>query len=128
MEEAIGDEVVDLTGLGAEDAGEMGGLIAGERGGGGGPGVGDEAATGHALSLVCGGGGGSRGGACRGFAGAADEDRLLALMVEVDVEDGSAAMVPDLFGDGKVEEDHAFGGLAGADHGVAEEGLGGQGF
>ena len=53
---------------------------------------------------------------------------LLALMVEVDVEDGCAAMVPDLFGDGEVEEDHAFGGLAGADHGVAEERFGGEGF
>ena len=49
-------------------------------------------------------------------------------MVEVDVEDGGAAMVPDFFGDGEVEEDHAFGGLAGADHGVAEEGVGGEGL
>jgi len=49
-------------------------------------------------------------------------------MVEVDVEDGGAAMVPDLFGDGEVEEDHAFGGLAGTDHGVAEERFGGEGF
>src|SRR5437879_13236663 len=48
-------------------------------------------------------------------------------MVEVDIEDGGTAMVPDLFGDGEVEEDHAFGGLAGAEHGVAEEGLGGEG-
>ncbi len=47
-------------------------------------------------------------------------------MIEVDIEDGGAAMVPDFFGDGEVEEDHAFGGLAGADHGVAEEGLGGE--
>jgi hypothetical protein len=49
-------------------------------------------------------------------------------MVEVDVEDGGAAMVPDLFGDGEVEEDHAFGGLAGTDHGVAEERFGGEGL
>ena len=49
-------------------------------------------------------------------------------MVEVDVEDGGAAVVPDLFGDGEVKEDHAFGGLAGADHGVAEERFGGEGF
>jgi hypothetical protein len=48
-------------------------------------------------------------------------------MVEVDVEDGGAAMVPDLFGDGEVEEDHALSGLAGADHGVAEEWFGGEG-
>src|SRR5205085_12515596 len=48
-------------------------------------------------------------------------------MVEVDIEDGGTAMVPDLFGDGEVKEDHAFGGLTGADHGVAEERLGGEG-
>ncbi len=48
-------------------------------------------------------------------------------MVEVDVEHGVAAMVPDFFCDGEVEEDHAFGGLAGADHGVAEQGLGCEG-
>jgi len=47
-------------------------------------------------------------------------------MVEVDVEDSGAAMVPDVFGDGEVEEDHAFGGLAWVDHGVAEERLGGE--
>ena len=50
------------------------------------------------------------------------------MMVEVDVEDGGAAMVPDLFGDGEVEQDHAFGGLTWADHGVAEERFGGEGF
>ena len=49
MEKATGDEVVDLTRLGAEDSGEMGGLLPGQ---GGGllvavPGVGDEAAAGH---------------------------------------------------------------------------------
>ena len=49
-------------------------------------------------------------------------------MVEVDVEDGGAAVVPDVFGDGEVEENHAFGGLAGADHGLAEEGFGGEGL
>ncbi len=63
-----------------------------------------------------------------GFAGAADENLLLALVVEVDVEDGGAAVVPDVLGDGEVEEDHAFGGLAGADHGFAEERLGGDGL
>src|SRR5205823_14413302 len=68
------------------------------------------------------------GGGTGGFAGAADCDLLLALMVEVYVEHGFAAMVPDFFGDGEVEEDHAFGGLAGADHGFAEEGLGCQGL
>jgi hypothetical protein len=80
------------------------------------------------LSLVGGRGcwGGGRCGFGDYFAAAADEDFLLALMVEVDVEDGLAAMVPDFFGDGEVEEDHAFGGLAGADHGVAEKGLGGE--
>ncbi len=51
VEEAVGDDVVDLAGFGAEDAGEVGGLIAGEGGGGGGPGVGDEAATGHAFEF-----------------------------------------------------------------------------
>lgn len=62
-------------------------------------------------------------GVGNGFAGAAYEDLLLTLMIEVNVEDGGAAMIPDLFGDGEVEEDHAFGGLAGADHSVAEEGI-----
>jgi hypothetical protein len=63
-----------------------------------------------------------------GFAGAADDDVLLALMVEVDVEDGSAAVVPNGLGDGEVEEDHAFGGLTGIDHGFAEERCGREGF
>jgi hypothetical protein len=80
------------------------------------------------LSLVCRRGRGARRGRSvgNGFAGAADEDLLLTLVVEVDVEDGGAAMVPDLFGDGEVEKDHSFGGLAGADHGVAEERFGGE--
>ena len=51
MEEAVGDNVVDLAGNGAEDSGEVGGLVAGEGCGGGGPGVGDEAATGHAFEF-----------------------------------------------------------------------------
>jgi hypothetical protein len=68
------------------------------------------------------------GGVGDGFAGAADQDFLLALMVEVDVENGGAAMVPDLFGDGKVEEDHALGRLAGTDHGIAKERLGNEGL
>ncbi len=51
VEEAVGDDVVDLARGGAEDSGEMGGLIADEGGGGRGPGVGDEAATGHGPSL-----------------------------------------------------------------------------
>jgi hypothetical protein len=67
-------------------------------------------------------------GADAGFAGTADENLLLALMVEVDVEDGVAAMVPDFLGDGEVKENHALGGLAGADHGVAKKGLGGEGL
>jgi hypothetical protein len=50
VEEAVGDDVVDLAGFGAEDAGEMQGLIAGEGGVGGvtgygGEGVGDPAAA-----------------------------------------------------------------------------------
>jgi hypothetical protein len=49
VKEAVRDDIVDLAGFGAEDAGEMDGLIAGESGGGGGPGVSDEAATGHAF-------------------------------------------------------------------------------
>ena len=51
VKEAIGDDVVDLAGGGAEHAGEVSGLITGEGGGGGGPGVGDEAATGHAFEF-----------------------------------------------------------------------------
>ena len=53
VEEAVGDDVVDLAGLGAQNAAEVGGLVAGEGGGGGsggcggGPGVGDPAAAGH---------------------------------------------------------------------------------
>src|ERR1700744_3625056 len=49
-------------------------------------------------------------------------------MVEVDVEHGVAAMVPYSLGDGEVEQDHALGGLTWGDHGVAEEGFGGEGF
>ncbi len=50
VEEAVGYDVVDLAGLGAQDAGEVGGLVAGEGGvsgvaGGGGEGVGYEAAA-----------------------------------------------------------------------------------
>ena len=51
MEEAVGDDVVDLAGLRSEDAGEVMGLVAGEGGRGGGPCVGDEAATGHAFEF-----------------------------------------------------------------------------
>ena len=47
VEEAVGDDVVDLAGCGAEDSGEVGGLVASEGGGGGSGGVGYEAATGH---------------------------------------------------------------------------------
>jgi hypothetical protein len=76
-----------------------------------------------------GGGGGGRGcGIGDYFAAAADENLLLALMVKVDIEDCGAAMIPDLSGDGKVEEDHAFGGLPRANHRVAEKGFGGEGF
>ena len=50
VEEAVGDDVEELAGLGAQDAGEVDGLLAGEGGVGGmaglrGPGVGDEAAA-----------------------------------------------------------------------------------
>jgi len=51
VKEAVRDDVVDLAGRGSKDAGEMDGLVAGERGGGGGPGVGDETATGHAFEF-----------------------------------------------------------------------------
>ena len=51
VEKAVGDDVVDLAGSGAEDPGEVGGLVAGEGGGGWGPGVGYETATGHGFSL-----------------------------------------------------------------------------
>ena len=50
VEEASGYDVVDLAGLSAKDAGEVGGLVAGEGGGGGGPGVGDPATAGHCSS------------------------------------------------------------------------------
>jgi hypothetical protein len=63
-----------------------------------------------------------------GFAGAGDDGALLFLMVEVDLEDGVSAMIPDGLGDGEVEEDHALGGLAGVDDGLAEEGFGRAGF
>ena len=52
----------------------------------------------------------------------------LALVVEVDVEDGGAAAIPDVLGDGEAKEDHAFGGFAGVDHGLAKERGGGEGF
>src|SRR6202044_3536068 len=57
-----------------------------------------------------------------------DEDGLLALVIELDVEGGRAAAVPDVLGDGKAEEHHAFGELAGGDHGFAQERSGGEGF
>ena len=63
-----------------------------------------------------------------GFTVAADADLLLALMVEVDVEHGQAAMVPDVFGDGEVKEDHAFGRFARTDHGFTKKWLGGEGL
>ena len=62
------------------------------------------------------------------FAGATDENLLLALMVEINVEGGGAAAVPNVFGDGEVEEDHALGGLAWADHRIAQERFGGEGL
>ena len=53
VEKTVGDDVEDLAGLGSEDASEMHGLIAGERGGGEGEGVGDEAAARHADRILC---------------------------------------------------------------------------
>jgi len=57
-----------------------------------------------------------------------DQDGLLALMVEIDVEDGGSAGVPDLLGDGEAEQDHALSGLAWRNHGLAEEWAGGEGL
>jgi len=59
---------------------------------------------------------------------ARDDDGLVSCVIEVYVEHGGAAVVPHGLGDGEVENDHAFGGLAGIDDGVAEERLGGEGF
>lgn len=52
VEEAVGDKIEGLAGLGAKDSGEVGGLVAGEGcvggvAGGRREGVGDEAAAGH---------------------------------------------------------------------------------
>jgi len=47
VEEASGDDIVNLAGRGAEHAREVGGLIAGEGCGVSGPGVSDPAAAGH---------------------------------------------------------------------------------
>ena len=101
VEEAIGDDVIDLAGLGAEDAGEVGGLIAGEGGGGGGPGIGDEAASHCQLS------------------GFGDRYGNGGLVVEGQGEGGIGALVPGRLGDGELEEEGAYGGLAGWDGGVA---------
>lgn len=48
------------------------------------------------------------------------------MVVEVDVEDGRAAVVPDVFGDGELEEDHTLGGFPGVDPGFARERFGGE--
>ena len=48
------------------------------------------------------------------------------LVVEVHVEDGGFAVVPDVLRDGEVEENHAFGGCAGSDEGLAEQRRGGE--
>jgi hypothetical protein len=61
-----------------------------------------------------------------GFAGLWDFDLLGALVVEVDVDDSRAAVVPDVFGDGEPEEDHALGGFSGVDPGFAQERFGGK--
>ena len=55
VQEAAGDDVVDLTGFGTEDTGEVERLGTGELSLGGGsiPAVGDEAASGHFLRRVC---------------------------------------------------------------------------
>jgi hypothetical protein len=62
------------------------------------------------------------------FAGSGDEDALLSLMIEVDVEHGRTAVVPNIPGDGEMEENHALGELPGVDDGLAEEGFGGERF
>ena len=80
------------------------------------------------VELVSGGlVGAARGVGCD-VGGVGDEDGLLALMVELDVEGGGAAAVPDVLGDGEAEQHHAFGGVARVDHGFAQEGCGGEGF
>lgn len=130
MEEAVGDDVVDLAGFSAENASEVGGLVASEGCGGGGPGVGDPTAASHASILLYSfalfrGVGRDVGG---GFAGSGDADALFALMIEIHVQGRDAAVVPGLFGDREVKEDHTLGGLAGVDHRFAEKRRGGEGL
>ena len=57
------------------------------------------------------------------FRGAFNEDALLTLMIEFHVEGGSAPGIPHGSGDWKMQEDHAFGGLARNDHGFAKQGF-----
>ena len=52
VEEASGDDVEYLAGLGAQDAREVDGLISCESGGGISPGIGDEAAASHLVSKL----------------------------------------------------------------------------
>ncbi len=53
-----------------------------------------------------------------------ERDLLRGLVVEVDGDGGGFAMVPGVLVGGEVEDDHAFGGLAGCDGGFAVEGGG----
>ncbi len=119
VEEAVSDDVVDLAGFGAKDAGEVEGLIAGEGGGVGGDLVGDEAAASHwARYSLLGTGYRVLGTRLLGF-GEFDGEGLL--VVEVDGDGGGFALVPGGLGDGKVEDEHSGGGGAGFDLGLAEE-------
>jgi hypothetical protein len=122
VEKAVGDDVEDLAGMGAEDASEVLGLLAGEDSvaGGGGDDVGNEAAAHRQLQVV----------SCRLLVevlfGDVDGDGLL--VVEANGDGGGFALVPVCLGDAVVEEHEAFGGLVGLDGGLAEEGWAGEGF
>lgn len=122
VEEAVGYDVVGLAGFGAEDSGEMNGLVADEGGCGWCPEVGDEASAGHVALLV-----GLRVGD-RVLAGIWDGDGEGALVVEVDVEGGRFSGVPHSLSDGEVEKHHTLCGLAGGDECLAEQRGGGQVF
>ena len=127
VEEAVGDDVEELAGLGAEDAGEVDGLLAGEGGVGGmaglrGPGVGDEAAA--VIGQVQGTRYEVRGSWRSGF-GEGDGDGVL--VVELEGDGGGLALVPLGLGDGVVEQDHSFGAAGGLNDGLAQERRGGEG-
>ena len=118
VEKASGDDVEDLAGLGAEDAGEVCGLVAGEGGSGRRPVVGDPATAGHVFSSLL------SGLRDEGVVVGVERDLLRGLVVEVDGGVGGFATGPGVLVDGEVEDDHAFSGLAGWDGDVAVEGRG----